>query len=60
MKFKALEKWFSGIIILEDVQIPRYNEVNYSIQMHVFDACKRAYAACIFFMTKTPEGVIIQ
>ncbi|GFX11702.1 integrase catalytic domain-containing protein [Trichonephila clavipes] len=55
---KPFFKWWNEIKILSDVKIPRYFENNDSTQMHVFvDACKEAYATCIFFRSNTSQGV---
>ncbi|GFW95070.1 integrase catalytic domain-containing protein [Trichonephila clavipes] len=55
---KPFFKWWNEIKILSDGEIPRYFEINDSAQMHVFvDACKEAYATCIFFRSNTSQGV---
>ncbi|GFW26969.1 integrase catalytic domain-containing protein [Trichonephila clavipes] len=55
---KPFFKWWNEIKILSDVEISRYFEINDSSQMHVFvDACKEAYATCIFFRSTTFQGV---
>ncbi|KAF8783373.1 hypothetical protein HNY73_013540 [Argiope bruennichi] len=42
---------------LEDVEIPRYFEINDTTQMHVFaDACKEACATCTFLRSDTYQG----
>ncbi|GFY19407.1 integrase catalytic domain-containing protein [Trichonephila clavipes] len=54
---KPFFKWWNEIKILSDVEIPHYFEINESTQMHVFvDACKEAYATCIFFRSNTSQG----
>ncbi|GBM22766.1 hypothetical protein AVEN_238310-1 [Araneus ventricosus] len=48
---KPFLKWWGEVVKLSDIEIPR-------TQMHVFvDACKEAYATCIFLRTDTSQGV---
>ncbi|GFS95694.1 integrase catalytic domain-containing protein, partial [Nephila pilipes] len=47
------DKWFKEILLLKNVEIPRYCEINSDSDLHVFvDASKNVYAACIFVRTK--------
>ncbi|GFX68989.1 uncharacterized protein TNCV_683481 [Trichonephila clavipes] len=47
------DKWFKEILLLQNLEIPRYCEMNSDSDLHVFvDASKEAYAACIFVRTK--------
>ncbi|GFT43727.1 DUF1758 domain-containing protein [Trichonephila clavipes] len=47
------DKWFKEILLLQNLEIPRYCEMNSDSDLHVFvDASKEAYAVCIFVRTK--------
>ncbi|GBN44278.1 hypothetical protein AVEN_211377-1 [Araneus ventricosus] len=55
---KPFLKWWGEVAKLSDIEIPRHLEINDTTQMHVFvDACKEAYATCIFLRTDTSQGV---
>lgn len=42
-------KWYREIFVLKNVTLSRYMFINSSSELHVFvDACKGAYAACVF------------
>ncbi|GFS77503.1 integrase catalytic domain-containing protein [Trichonephila clavipes] len=52
------DKWFTEILQLQNIEIPRYCEMNSDSDLHVFvDASKNAYAACIFVRTKLASGI---
>ncbi|GFS99101.1 integrase catalytic domain-containing protein [Trichonephila clavipes] len=52
------DKWFKEILLLQNLEIPRYCEMNSDSDLHVFvDASKEAYAACIFVRTKLASGI---
>ncbi|GFY59430.1 uncharacterized protein TNIN_318801 [Trichonephila inaurata madagascariensis] len=52
------DKWFKEILLLQNVEIPRYCAMNSDSDLHVFvDASKNAYAACIFVRTKLASGI---
>ncbi|GFV98484.1 integrase catalytic domain-containing protein [Trichonephila clavipes] len=49
---------FKEILLLQNIEIPRYCEMNSDSDLHVFvDASKEAYAACIFVRTKLASGI---
>ncbi|GFT72511.1 integrase catalytic domain-containing protein [Trichonephila clavipes] len=51
-------KWESSMLLLKNVSLPRYVEINASSELHVFvDASKGAYAACIFVRTVSSSEV---
>ncbi|GBM84460.1 hypothetical protein AVEN_158424-1 [Araneus ventricosus] len=42
-------KWLNEIYLLKDAALPRFMNFNETSELHVFeDACKGAYAACVF------------
>ncbi|GFX05906.1 uncharacterized protein TNCV_1785391 [Trichonephila clavipes] len=50
--------WYKAILLLQNLEIPRYCEMNSDSDLHVFvDASKEAYAACIFVKTKLASGI---
>ncbi|GFY20214.1 integrase catalytic domain-containing protein [Trichonephila clavipes] len=52
------DKWFKEILLLQNLEIPRYCEANSDSDLHVFeDASKNAYDACIFVRTKLASGI---
>ncbi|GFW41207.1 putative RNA-directed DNA polymerase from transposon X-element [Trichonephila clavipes] len=52
------DKWFKEILLLQNLEIPRYCEMSSDSDLHVFvDASKNAYAACIFVRTKLASGI---
>ncbi|GFX42060.1 integrase catalytic domain-containing protein [Trichonephila clavipes] len=52
------DKWFKEILLLQNLEIPRYCEMNSDSDLHVFvDASKEAYAACIFVRTKLASRI---
>ncbi|GFV64352.1 uncharacterized protein TNCV_2502701 [Trichonephila clavipes] len=52
------DKWFKEILLLQNLEIPRYCEMNSDSDHHVFvDASKEAYDACIFVRTKLTSGI---
>ncbi|GFX71582.1 putative RNA-directed DNA polymerase from transposon X-element [Trichonephila clavipes] len=52
------DKWFTEILLLQNLEIPRYCEMNSDSDLHVsVDASKEAYAACIFVRTKLASGI---
>ncbi|GFS74006.1 integrase catalytic domain-containing protein [Trichonephila clavipes] len=52
------DKWFKEILLLQNLKIPRYCEMNSDSDLHVFvDASKNAYAASIFVRTKLASGI---
>ncbi|GFW10451.1 uncharacterized protein TNCV_892461 [Trichonephila clavipes] len=52
------DKWFKEILLLQNLEIPRYCEMNSDSDLHVFVvASKEAYATCIFVRTKLASGI---
>ncbi|GFW65681.1 putative RNA-directed DNA polymerase from transposon X-element [Trichonephila clavipes] len=52
------DKWFKEILLLQNLEILRYCEMNSDSDLNVFvDASKEAYAACIFVRTKLASGI---
>ncbi|GFX31467.1 integrase catalytic domain-containing protein [Trichonephila clavipes] len=52
------DKWFKEILLLQNLEIPRYCEMNSDSDLHVFvDASEEVYAACIFVRTKLASGI---
>ncbi|GFS82559.1 uncharacterized protein TNCV_2469991 [Trichonephila clavipes] len=52
------DKWFKDILLLQNLEIPRYCEINSDSDLHVFvDASKEAYTASIFVRTKLASGI---
>ncbi|GBM35404.1 hypothetical protein AVEN_181505-1 [Araneus ventricosus] len=55
---KPFLMWWGEEAKQSDIEIPRHLEINDITQMHVFvDACKEAYATCVFLRTDTSQGV---
>ncbi|GBN80688.1 hypothetical protein AVEN_98460-1 [Araneus ventricosus] len=49
-------KWLNEMYLLKDVTLPRFMNLNETSELHVFvDACKGAYAACVFVRSEV-EG----
>ncbi|GBN00639.1 hypothetical protein AVEN_44586-1, partial [Araneus ventricosus] len=49
-------KWLNEMYLLKDVTLPRFMNFNETSELHVFvDACKGAYAACVFVRSEV-EG----
>ncbi|GBO37162.1 hypothetical protein AVEN_174869-1 [Araneus ventricosus] len=49
-------KWLNEMYLLKDVTLPRFMNFNETSEFHVFvDACKGAYAACVFVRSEV-EG----
>ncbi|GFU23334.1 uncharacterized protein NPIL_522601 [Nephila pilipes] len=49
MQCRVFSKWLNEIYLLKDVTLPRFLNFNETSELHVFeDACKGAYAACVF------------
>ncbi|GFT36944.1 DUF5641 domain-containing protein [Trichonephila clavipes] len=52
------DKLFKEILLLQNLEIPRYCEMSLDSDLHVFvDASKNVYAACIFVRTKLASGL---
>ncbi|GBM50957.1 hypothetical protein AVEN_114610-1 [Araneus ventricosus] len=55
---KPFLKWWVEADKLSYIEIPRNLEINDTMQMHIFvDACKEAYATCVFLRSETSQGV---
>ncbi|GFW74544.1 integrase catalytic domain-containing protein [Trichonephila clavipes] len=53
-----IDKWFKEILLLQNVEIPRYYEMNSDSDLHVFVyASRNVYAACIFVRTKLASEI---
>ncbi|GBN01197.1 hypothetical protein AVEN_82040-1 [Araneus ventricosus] len=53
---EKFSKWLNEMYLLKDVTLPRFMNFNERSELHVFvDACKGAYAACVFVRSEV-EG----
>ncbi|XP_055944582.1 uncharacterized protein LOC129975545 [Argiope bruennichi] len=58
---ELFSKWLNEMYLLKEVSLPRFMNFNETSELHVFvDACKGAYAACVFVRSEEEGDIKIR